>query len=340
MLKKKIEEIAKDIGLNNISILPRDVSPRQYVRGNIRQKKVILMLYPNANRSNKKDLKNFMIIGEKLSYYGVRVPQIYEFDEDKCYAIIEDLGNRSFGDCIRKYIIDKEEVYSLATSILIQMRNIDALKDLHLPTYKNSRIYENRRQIIDYYMHLKRGSKPNEDTVQEFLSVWNEIESNLPSCPQGFLHGDYHLENLIYQGQTQETERCAVIDYQDALLGPLPYDLVNLLEDARVDVPEEIYKAMIDRYCWNMKKQEKENFLIWFRVLAAQFHGRVLGLFIKLAVEQNRDSYLIHIPRLQKYMTKSLEYPVLEPLKNWFIKEGLDFKSFKDLDGDNLRKIF
>ncbi len=318
--------------------LPRDVSPRQYIRGERDKKKFILMLYPDANQGNRKELRSFIKIAKNLSCNGIKTPQIYEFDEGKCYAILEDLGNTSFGECIKKSIIDKEEAYILATDVLIRMRDVDVSKNL--PTYKKSRIYENRRQLIDYYMHLKRSAKPDGNIVTDFLSVWNEIEDNLPPCPQGFLHGDYHLENLMYQDKAQWLGRCAVIDFQDALSGPLPYDLVNLLEDARIEVPEKIHDAMIDRYCQNMEKQEKENFLIWFRVLAAQFHGRVLGLFIKLSAEQNRDSYLIHIPRLQRYMSKSLEYPVLEPLKSWFEKEGLDFKATSDLDGNYIREIF
>ena len=338
MLKNDIEKLSKDVGLTNISILPRDVSPRQYIRGEREEQKIILMLYPDADKHSKGELRSFIKIGKDLSCNGIKTPQIYEFDEDKCYAILEDLGKISFGECLKKTIIDKEEAYRLATDVLIRMRDVDVSKNL--PTYKNSRIYENRRQLIDYYMHIKRGLKPNEDTVQDFLSICNEIENNLPPCPQGFLHGDYHLENLMYQEKAQGLDRCAVIDFQDALSGPLPYDLVNLLEDARIDVPDEIHYAMIERYCQNMEKQEKENFLIWFRVLAAQFHGRVLGLFIKLAVEQNRDSYLIHIPRLQRYMIKSLEHPVLDPLKNWFKKEGLDFMATSDLDGNHIREIF
>ncbi len=318
--------------------LPRDVSPRQYLRGEREGQKFILMLYPDASLENRAEIKSFVSIGNDLSANGIKTPQIYEFNEEKCYAILEDLGSISFGDCLRAGTVENKQLYTLATDVLIHMRDVKSSKEL--PDYKNSRIYENRRQLIDYYMPLKCNDASNEDMVGEFLSIWQEIEDSLPICPHGFTHGDYHLENLMYQEKEHGLNQCAVIDFQDALTAPLPYDLVNLIEDARIDVPKDIHDAMIERYCDGMSKEEKDIFLIWFRVLAAQFHGRVIGLFIKLAAEQGRDSYLIHIPRLQRYMQRSLNYPMLKPLKEWFDKVGLDFEPIKDLDGEYIRKVF
>ena len=114
----------------------------------------------------------------------------------------------------------------------------------------------------------------------------------------------------------------------------------RFLEDARVDVPQQIKKDMINRYCAKMNDHQKENFIKWYTVLAAQFHGRVLGLFIKLAAEQNRDSYLVHIPRLQRYFSDALNDPLLKPLKQFFDKEGVDFKPLNDLDGQEIRNRF
>lgn len=333
-----LESLKKEIGADKLDALPRDVSPRHYFRAYKNGKPSIVMVYPDASDADRAELSTFLEIGSRLASYGIKVPAELQSNADKAYAVLEDLGTISFGDCFRGDIIDKAHLYTLATDVLIRLRDIKEVD--HLPKYAQSRIYKNRRQLIDYYMAFTKGAHPGEEVVQEFLSIWDGIENSLPPCPHGFVHGDYHLENLMYVEQESGTKQCALIDYQDALNGPLPYDLVNLIEDARIDIPPETHQAMIARYCDGMSADEKDVFLKWFRVLAAQFHGRVIGLFIMLAAEQGRDKYLIHIPRLQNYLKKSLQDPVLAPLKGWFDKVGLDLEAIKDLDGNHIRKAF
>ncbi len=311
--------------LGNLEPLARDVSPREYFRGD----GFILMTYPDATPEHRAELLEFIRIGEWLSDNGIKTPDLYDLDKENCKATFEDLGKVSFGKYLQENPSSREELYILATDILKKLSTIGAPDNL--PLYKDSKIHENRRQLIDYYSPVLG----NNADMQGYIDAWQEIESSLPSCPQGFIHGDYHLENLMYVDGT-----CALIDYQDALYGGLPYDLVNLLEDARVDIPKDLRAAMIDRYCEGMNASGKDIFLKWYRVLGTQFHCRVLGLFIKLAAEQGRDSYLIHIPRLQNYISGALQDPLLSPLKAYFEKQGVDFTPIKDLNGRIIREIF
>ncbi len=335
--KIDINALKSEIGVENLTPLPRDVSPREYFRGVKNGRKFVLMLYPKANTENRSELLNFIKIGKWLTDNNVKSPELIELHEEKCFALFEDLGENSFGAALKSGADTPQNLYAAATDVLCTLRDA---KPMSLPPYNQSRIHENRRQLIDYYVFLLRGAKPPEETVQEFFDIWTGIESKLPPCPQGFVHGDYHLENLILSQDENGMNNCALIDFQDALYGPLPYDLMNLLEDARADIPADIRDKMINTYCAQMTDIEKETFKTWYRVLAAQFHGRVLGLFIKLAAEQGRDKYLIHIQRLQKYMRESLKHPVLAPLKSWFDKEGVDFMPLNDLDGNSIRQAF
>ncbi len=334
-----LQSLREKVGADSLSALPRDVSPREYFLGERAGKEFILMLYPDASKDHIDEMMGFINIGNALSNAGLKTPELFEKNERECYSLFEYLGGNSFGYYLRANPDKAEHIYELATDVLFTLKEKKTLSD-GLPFYNQSRIHENRRQGVDYYMAMQRKSKINESTVISYLNVWDEIESSLPPCPQGFVHGDYHLENMIYVTHETGLKRCGLIDFQDALSGPLPYDLVNLLEDARVDVPASIKNKMIDRYCSGMSEHEKAAFLDWYRVLGTQFHCRVIGLFIKLSAEQGRDAYLIHIERLQRYIVKALETPVLAPLKLWFEKEGLDFDSIKDLDGDIIRKTF
>ncbi len=331
-------KIAERFGLDNVQPIPGDASVRLYFRGKKQDKSIIVMLYPDASEENQTDLRAFLETGKMLAEQGIKVAKCYEANESCAYALLEDIGTQSFGDALREGSKAPKELYNMATQALTQMRDIKC--EHLLQPYKQTNIYSNRRQLIDYYMTFKKGVHPGQACIDEFHALWNEIEKKLPPCPHGFVHGDYHLENLIFAKSEKSARRCAVIDHQDAFYGPSPYDLVNLLEDARTDVSADIRSAMIEIYTKNMSVEDKAAFMQWYRVLAAQFHSRVIGLFIKFSVEKNRDSYLVHIPRLQNYLSESLTYPVLAPLKEWFDKVKLDFDSISDLDGDHIRAAF
>lgn len=328
------QEMVKRIGIEDVRVLPGDASSRAYFRGKWQGKNVIVMLYPEVSAETCSELKKFCDINRKLEKQKIKVAEIYKTKEQEGWALLEYLGKQSFGDCLRNNRETAENLYKLATQTLLKTKNI---KDVQtLPTYYQTRIYDNRRQLLDYYMTFKQERRPDKEHINKFHKIWDDIEKSLPLCPQGFVHGDYHLENLIY---TRKKE-CAVIDHQDAFYGPLPYDLVNLLEDARIDVPKDIRSEMFDIYTSDMPEDKKQSFIMWYKVLAAQFHGRVIGLFIKFAVEQKRDSYLVHIPRLQNYLSEALKDPLLRPLREWFDEVKLDFHSTTPLDGDHVRSVF
>lgn len=333
------QSLQNEIGAELLSALPRDVSPREYFRGKKQGREFVLMLYPDATKAHLEEMLNFINIGSKLNMVGLKTPELYESNKQRCYSLFEDLGEESFGAYLRSNPKKREYIYELATDVLSVIGANQCLSN-NLPLYNQSRINENRRQIVDYYMALQNENITSEKTVKSYLSIWEDIESRLAPCPQGFVHGDFHLENMIHVAHETGVRRCGLIDYQDALSGPLPYDLVNLLEDARVDVPNELRAKIIERYCKGMNAQDKSIFLDWYRVLGTQFHCRVIGLFIKLSAEQGRDSYLVHVNRLQSYISDGLQNPILLPLKLWFKKEGVDFDSINDLDGDIIRKVF
>ncbi len=330
--------IADRFGLDDVKPLLGDASRRTYFRGNKGGQSFVVMAYPDASEENCANLKASIDKSDMLDQQGIKVAKCYEVDEHNACALLEDLGESSFGACLRDASESSMNLYTMATRVLIKMRGIKETDAL--PSYKQTHIYANRRQIIDYYMAYKLGKRLSEPHINEFHAIWNQIETSLPPCPHGFVHGDYHLENLMLVKGKQSLSQGTVIDNQDAFYGPLPYDLVNLLEDARTDVPHNIRSEMIQLYTQDMGVEEKEIFMTWYTVLATQFHGRVIGLFIKFAAEKNQDSYLMHIPRLQKYISNSLENPVLEPLKAWFEKVSLDFYSAIPIDGDHVRAVF
>ncbi len=276
-------------------------------------------------------LRDFSRIGAYLRTIGINAPQVYAADETNGYMLLDDFGDTSFKIAMGQGA-DKTELYSIAIDALRHLRHNATQGAIALPDYYSSHVHTGRRRIIDWYLPVLRRVSSQDGLAESYLAVWDGIESALPPCPQGFLHIDYHFENLMWLPKNEGLRRAGILDFQGAMMGPLPYDLANLLEDARVDVPEDLRWMMLERYCADMTGPEMEAFEQWYRVLATQFHCRVAGQFIRLAVRDGKTRYLPHLPRVIQYLRAGLEHPVLKPLKEWFSIHGVDFTVVPDIE--------
>lgn len=276
-------------------------------------------------------LKDFIRISSYLSGLGLKTPDIYEADMAEGYLLIEDFGSESFKMAL-DHGVSRQELYEIATDVLKFLRVKVKPGDIVLPEYYASHVHTGRRRLVDWFVPAQKGVLNSDGLVDEYLAVWDSIEKSLPPVPQGFLHIDYHFENLMWMPDRTDMSRCGILDFQGAMTGPVPYDLANLLEDARVDVPSDLRQAMLDRFCKGMDATEEKNFRDWYRVLATQFHCRVLGQFIRLAVRDGKPRYLQHLPRVAGYITEGLKDPVLKPLKDWLDKYDVRFDQMPSID--------
>ena len=229
-----------------------------------------------------------------------------------------------------------EKLYGLATDVLARLRGNPRIA---LPHYYDSHVHKGLIRVIDWYFPAVRGERNPDGLAGEYLAVWDEIERGLPPCPQGFLHIDYHVENLMWLPDRDGLARCGVLDFQGAMRGPLPYDLANLLEDARQEIPGALRAAMIARYCEGMSAEEREAFESWYRVLGTQFHCRVAGQFIRLALKDGKERYLQYLPLVTAYLREGLEHPVLQPLQRWFAGQGVGFEAAPVIDAAALKLL-
>jgi aminoglycoside/choline kinase family phosphotransferase len=119
--------------------------------------------------------------------------------------------------------------------------------------------------------------------------------------------------------------RVGLLDFQDALLGPAAYDLVSLLQDARLDAPEALEAELLARYCAARAAREKQfssdKFRILYATLGAQRNSKILGIFARLAKRDGKRGYLSHIPRVARYLERNLAHPALGALRAWYARE-------------------
>lgn len=305
----------------------QDCAFRRYFRLRMDSKTAILMEavpddHERATPGHK--LSDYIRIGSALKKRGLNTPAIYEAAENDGYLLLEDFGDVSFKQALNRDG-DEKLLYGLAADILSELNQSAKAWDIALPDYYKSHVHKGRQRVIDWYVPAVHKAQNPDDCVKNYLAVWDIIEKTLPPCPQGFLHIDYHVENLMYLPERSGLQQCGILDFQGAMKGPLPYDLANLLEDVRIDVPADRRKEMLDYACRQMDAEQKEAFQAWYRILATQFHCRVIGQFIRLAVKDGKQRYLDYLPRVCGYLREGLNDPVLLPLSDWFTEQGIDF---------------
>ena len=308
-------------------LLIEDMASRRYFRLSSAGKPSLILMEALPDRSGVftpgHKLSDFIRIDHFLAARQIHVPEILAADEEEGFVLLEDFGDQSAHAALEAGI-DPSGLYAKATDILIAMRDRISPDEITLPDYYDTHIHTARRRIVDWYLPVTRGTRNHDGLLSEYLAVWDRIEKNLPPCPKGFVHGDFHVQNLMRLADGG----LGVLDFQGAMWGPLAYDLVNLLEDMRYDVPAGIRTAMLERYGAEAAMRS------WVRVLGTQFHCRLLGQVIRLAIVGSKPSYLRFIPRLQNYIRDGLADPVLAPLAAWFERErvDLDYNGFDDVN--------
>lgn len=311
------ELFLKQHGWEIISTVGQDSSVRRYFRLRKGDQTAILMETvpdgsPHATPGHS--VSAFIEIANWLNSIGANAPEIYEMNQERGLLILEDFGGICF-----KYAVasgeNAQNLYYIASKTLDHIASKNC--DLDLPDYYESHVHKRHRRIVDWYLPIARGLKNDDGFVEQYKNIWSEIEASLPECPKGFIHVDYHAENLMWLPNEMGIAKCGILDFQGAMIGPTPYDLANLLEDARADVPQEIKEAILST--------KDDTFRAWYRILATQFHCRVIGQFIKMAVIDDNPQYLPHIPRLEKYLRDGLNDPLLAPLKSFFASKEVDF---------------
>jgi N-acetylmuramate 1-kinase len=189
--------------------------------------------------------------------------------------------------------------------------------------------YDEEAQLIEvdlmpsWYVPFARGTVPSQDLNQDFAAVWRKIlPLSVAENPQWVLR-DFHSPNLLWIPERQGLQRVGLIDTQDALMGHPAYDLVSMIQDARVDIDpalaDRIYKVYVAQR-HSLGGFSEAEFATAYAVLGAQRATKILGIFARLNKRDGKPGYLRHMPRVSRYLVRNLEHPALAELKRWYLK--------------------
>jgi len=173
----------------------------------------------------------------------------------------------------------------------------------------------------EWFLQTHLNVKPNTDQQTIINQCLNNIVANVLEQPQVFVHRDYHSRNLMIT----DHDNPGVIDYQDAMLGPITYDLVSLLRDCYIQWPNEQVETWVLQYKQMLEKSQQlaniddDTFIQWFDFMGLQRHIKVLGIFARLNHRDGKSNYLNDLPLTLEYMMQvAQKYPQIKPLYDLF----------------------
>ncbi|WP_029585482.1 tRNA (adenosine(37)-N6)-threonylcarbamoyltransferase complex ATPase subunit type 1 TsaE [Bradyrhizobium sp. URHD0069] len=321
--------------------MPGDASTRSYARLSRDDSTVILMNAPrrpdgpaiydgqsySAAVHLAEDVKPFVAIDNGLRERGFSAPAIHHADLDAGFLITEDFGTAAFveGDppqaIVARYESAVDMLAALHRQTLPESLPVAPQISYLIPTFDIDALLVEIGLMLEWYLPDRR-VEPTNTMRADFAVIWRDLLSKLASGPKTWVLRDFHSPNLIWLDGRPDIAKVGIIDFQDAVLGPTAYDLVSLLQDARIDVPEQLELALLTRYIKARRASEgtfdPAGFAELYAIMSAQRNTRLLGTFARLNGRDGKPQYLRHQPRIWTYLNRSLAHPALARAREWY----------------------
>ncbi|ODA67776.1 tRNA threonylcarbamoyladenosine biosynthesis protein TsaE [Methyloligella halotolerans] len=271
----------------------------------------------------------FVAVGEALRERGLSAPELYDGDLAQGFLLLEDLGDRVFTPAYSRGD-SQAALMREAVDVLLKLGQTPPSGPLPipggppytLPHFDAEAMLIEASLLIDWLWRAVHGREPEAAEREAYLALWRPLLEQIAPEDPGWVLRDYHSPNLIWLEDRTGVQRVGLLDYQDAMIGPLAYDLASLLQDARVDVPAALEAELLDYYCARRDDAERsfatEDFLRGYAVLGAQRASKILGIFARLAARDGKRRYLDHMPRVARYLERNLHHPALSELRSWY----------------------
>ena len=254
---------------------------------------------------------------------------------DRLGAFLAFLGEAGFSTAQRVRIAGDPpqpiaERYERATDVLIALHRLELPDTLPvaphvaytMPPYDLDAFLIEAELLLDWYLPY-RGAAATAQARALFLSLWRDALRPVLDAPKTWVLRDFHSPNLLWLEARGGLTQVGLLDFQDAVIGPSAYDLASLLQDARVDVPEELEVALFGRYVRARRDADKnfdaDGFARLYATLAAQRATKILGIFARLDQRDGKPQYLQHLPRVFACLRRALTHPALGSLNDWYL---------------------
>jgi len=292
------------LGARDFSIAPAsdDASFRRYfrIRRSGSQPSLIVMDAP----PEKEDCRPFVHVARLFSEAGTHVPAVQAQDLEQGFLLLSDLGDTTYLKALDADNADRLYRNALQALLRIQLASRPGL----LPDYDRTLLERELRLFPDWYVARQLGRTLDRSQHAALENAFSILLANNLAQPRVFVHRDYHSRNLMV------CQPCpGILDFQDAVYGPITYDLVSLLRDAYIEWEEQQVIDWVVRY-WEMAREARlpvsgdfAEFYRDFEWMGAQRQLKVLGIFARLCYRDGKDGYLKDQPLVMRYLRRTCE---------------------------------
>ena len=278
-----------------LSPASEDASFRSYLRLRTEERSLIVMDAP----PDKEPCDQFILVADKLRAAGLSAPEIIARNLEQGFLILTDFGSCDYLSQLGP--ATEAAMYRDALSALQLMQTqIDAGD---LPPYDSALLQREMDLFHDWFLGKLMGISLDSGQQAAWQSIKQRLVANALAQPRVFVHRDYHSRNLMWL----EQDNPGILDFQDAMNGPVTYDLVSLLRDCYIAwPPPRVEQLALDYYetarCNRLVDVEAAEFMRWFNLMGMQRHLKAIGIFSRLKIRDGKTGYLKDIPRTFEYL--------------------------------------
>lgn len=278
--------------------LAGDASFRCYYRLNSKNGNYVIMDAP----PEKESCAAFVAIGQSFYRAGLMVPQIFAQNLEQGFLLLSDFGDTLFSQVLNDSTADA--LYQSALRDLIHLQTIEDFGSYRLPSFDDALYLREFNLFADWYVE-KENQHPLSTADREALfKHYQKLTNEIQKQPQVCVHRDYHSRNLM----VLPNNRVGILDFQDAVRGPITYDALSLLRDCYIDWPEERVREWLREFHHELLAQKRlkdhsfAQFEEGFDYVSAQRHIKCLGIFTRLLHLYERPQYMQYLPRTRNYL--------------------------------------
>jgi aminoglycoside/choline kinase family phosphotransferase len=307
--------IARVFGAGRFDIRPAsaDASFRRYFRVTAGHQSLIAMDAP----PDKGDMHSYVAIARRFHALGLNVPEVLEENHDLGFFLITDLGDQLYLRHLNDRTVERLYGDAMGALVVLQAGSFTETAGKFLPEYDETLLQREMDIFREWYLGRHLGLKLAAGQQAALDESFTQLARTALSQPRVWVHRDYHSRNLMVTDRNNP----GILDFQDAVLGPVTYDLVSLLRDCYIAWPRERVEDWVKGY-HDLALQsgipvgdDDNRFLHWFDLMGVQRHLKATGIFARLNYRDGKPGYLSDIPRTLGYVQEvSARYPELQPL--------------------------
>lgn len=294
----------------NLYPASEDASFRRYFRIEVDNHTYIAMDAP----PDAEEIQPYIKAAERFAQIGLNVPQVMAVERDQGFALLTDLGRTTYLQCLNESNV--ERLYGDALAALIVLQTGTFTDPDFFPPYDQALLRSEMELFPQWYVRQHMNARVDRNQQKIIDDTFDRLCRSALEQPRVWVHRDYHSRNLMRTARNNP----GILDFQDAVTGPITYDLVSLLRDCYIAWPEERVRA------WALGYQSlaiqsglplsdnKDQFIAWFDLMGVQRHIKVLGIFARLFHRDGKSHYLNDLPLVWQYLVRVCrEYDDLLP---------------------------